>query len=219
MRSRPRAVFVSLVIAGGLVAASGCSSGDGGSATTEAAPTTVARATSGPSTSSPTVELPTTTVPGPPADAATLAAIHAAVDAGPADANCDLLDTRACYLPYPSNAYTVEDPTTKTGRRVAMAAAGLPANAKGVHIDPTEWNRNDGFSPNSSILTYVPGLDPTASKLPSWTDLGASLAADAPVRDHRRRDGQAGPPVRRARRRSGLRHRSLAHHPPGRRAR
>ena len=28
-----------------------------------------------------------------------------------------------------------------------------------MHIDPTEWNRNDGFSPGSLIVTYVPGLD------------------------------------------------------------
>jgi hypothetical protein len=29
----------------------------------------------------------------------------------------------------------------------------------GQAIDPTEWNRNDGFSPGSMVLTFVPNLD------------------------------------------------------------
>ena len=50
--------------------------------------------------------------------------------------------------------------------------------------DPTEWNRNDGFSPGSPILTYVPGLDLQRT----WgidgdqlSDLSLSLRSDAPI--------------------------------------
>ena len=105
-------------------------------------------------------------------------------------AECDPLDTRLCFLPYPSNFFTVPDDRTATGIRVNLPAAGAPVNAEGVPIDMSEWNRNDGFSPNTTILTHVPGLDAAASGLPSWTDLESSLGPDAPVVDRRsRHDG------------------------------
>jgi hypothetical protein len=94
---------------------------------------------------------------------------------------CDALDTGRCLLPFPSNAYTVEDGATDTGRRVALPAGALAANESGVAIDLTEWNRNDGFSPNTPVMALVPGLDADASNLPTWTDIGASLDPDAPV--------------------------------------
>ncbi|MEI7506984.1 MAG: hypothetical protein WCK23_09235, partial [Actinomycetes bacterium] len=92
---------------------------------------------------------------------------------------CEELDPSQCILPFPSNRYTVVDETTPTGRRVAIPAEGLLVNAKGIFIDPNEWNRNDGFSPNSSILTLIADLDAKASDLPKWTDLEGSLSNDA----------------------------------------
>ncbi|MCY7297690.1 MAG: hypothetical protein LH616_00570 [Ilumatobacteraceae bacterium] len=62
-----------------------------------------------------------------------------------------------------------------------MPVGALAANASGVDIDLTEWNRNDGFSPNTPLLAFLPGLDATASNLPTWTDIGASLAGNATV--------------------------------------
>jgi hypothetical protein len=76
---------------------------------------------------------------------------------------------------------TVVDDTSPTERRVAFPEQGLPTNSSGVAIDPAAWNAADGFSANSPILTWVAGLDPVASNLPSWSDLDASLASDAPV--------------------------------------
>jgi hypothetical protein len=96
-------------------------------------------------------------------------------------AGCDPLDPRLCYLPFPSDHYTVADETSTTGRRVALPQDGAPVNAEGTPLDVSELNRNDGFSPNTTILTHVPGLDAEKSRLSSWTDLGASLAVDAPV--------------------------------------
>ena len=57
----------------------------------------------------------------------------------------------------------------------------MPANHAGKHIDPTEWNRDDGFSPSSVGLTVVPNLDVAASKLPPQTDIAQSLAPGSPV--------------------------------------
>jgi hypothetical protein len=147
-----------------------CSDSDGNSEGTQAPDTTTA-----------TTDAPTTTTIPPPAeaDAATVAAVQAAVDAGPA--GCDPLDTTRCMLPFPSNAYTVADSATDTGLRVAFPAEGMPSNEAGVQVDPTEWNRNDGFSPNTPLLTYMAGLDAEASALPKWTDIGSSLADDATV--------------------------------------
>lgn len=122
---------------------------------------------------------PTTLPPLTPADAATVGAVETQLGSSPP--GCDPLDVRQCVLPFPSNATTVADDTSPTGRRVSFPAQGLPANSSGVAIDPTAWNRNDGFSANTPILTHVAGLDAAASKLPSWTDLAASLDEDAPV--------------------------------------
>ena len=120
----------------------------------------------------------TSTVPTP-ADAATTADVQKALDGAPA--GCDPLDTARCLLPFPSNAYTVADSASGTGLRVAFPADGMPANQIGVKVDPMEWNRNDGFSPNTPILAYLPGLDADASKLPKWTDIAASLKDVSPV--------------------------------------
>jgi len=91
---------------------------------------------------------------------------------------CEVLDTASCLLPFPSDAYTVRDITTGTGRRVAIPA-GLLANASGETLDTTQWNLNDGFSPSTPIIVHVPGLDPTKTKLPPEGDIESSLAPDS----------------------------------------
>lgn len=163
---------IAILSAALLVAA--CSDGGSSTATTEAAAETTV------TTAAPdTTVAPTTVPPAEEADSATLAEVQAALDAGPA--GCDPLDTGRCLLPFPSNAYTVADDSTDTGLRVALPADSLPANASGVGIDLSEWNRNDGFSPNTPIMALLPGLDAEASALPTWTDIGSSLADDATV--------------------------------------
>ena len=83
--------------------------------------------------------------------------VGAAAHADSPHASCDPLDAALCLLPFPNDLFTLADPDTDTGRRVAFDA--LPANAAGQPLDPTEWNRNDGFSPGSPVLTFVPELD------------------------------------------------------------
>jgi hypothetical protein len=72
---------------------------------------------------------------------------------------CDPIDPARCLLPFPNDFFTVADATTDTGLRVDLTVAAMPRNAAGRPIDPTEWNRNDGWSPGSPLLTLVPGLD------------------------------------------------------------
>ena len=94
---------------------------------------------------------------------------------------CDPLDERACLLPWPNDAFTVPDPSTPTGRRLAIHPEATPLNVDGTPIDVTDQNRADGFSPGSAVLALVPDLDVEASGITPSTDVGASLDDDAPI--------------------------------------
>ena len=48
-------------------------------------------------------------------------------------------------------------------------------------MDVTDQNRADGFSPASTILTFVPEVDLEVSGVAPSTDIGASLDEDAPI--------------------------------------
>ena len=158
-----------------LVATAACSGDDTASTTTAPATTAAPVATGAPTPETTAAPEPEVTEP----TAEQVAAVEALLS-GVAP-GCDPLDMRHCMLPFPSNHFLVDDPATDTGRRVAFPEGSAPANADGTRVELTEWNRNDGFSPNTPILTYVPGIDAEASNLPPWTDLEASLADETPV--------------------------------------
>jgi len=90
-----------------------------------------------------------------------------------------------CLFPWPSDHYTVSDPSTGTGRQVDLKQASMPANKKGIRVDPTELNRSDGFSPGVSIVTHVPGL--TSRKALNRTgavpvtDMNKAFKQDQPI--------------------------------------
>lgn len=71
---------------------------------------------------------------------------------------CDFLDTSVCLHPWPSDLYTRRADGTATGRRVNLDPRSMPENAAGEPVDPTDHNRNDGFSPGQAIVVKVPGL-------------------------------------------------------------
>ncbi len=101
--------------------------------------------------------------------------------AAPAASRCDPLDKRGCLLPWPSNAYTVLDARTDTGRRLDLKADDMPRNAKGARVSPAEFNRADGFSPGSTILTYVPGINLKRTGATPVTDLRRSQDRGQPI--------------------------------------
>ena len=94
---------------------------------------------------------------------------------------CEILDGSDCMLPWPSDAFTLADESSVTGRRINLNRASLPANRQDVRVDPAELNRNDGFSPSQMLLVHVPDLDPGQTGVPPITDLEQSLSADSPV--------------------------------------
>jgi hypothetical protein len=99
-------------------------------------------------------------------------------------AACDPIDPSACLHPFPNDFFTV-DAATPTGKRVALPQDGMPKNRAGKPIDVSDLNRADGFSPGSSIITKVPGLETLeafrASKLPPIDDPRQSLDKHSPV--------------------------------------
>lgn len=94
---------------------------------------------------------------------------------------CDATDTAHCLLPFPNDTFTKADASTATGLRVNLSPLAMPRNVANKPIDPTEWNRQDGWSPGSPLLTSVPGLDPARTGLAGVRDIGASMAQDAPI--------------------------------------
>ena len=98
---------------------------------------------------------------------------------------CDPVDPAHCFLPWPNDFFTVADASTDTGRRLALNPAVMPSNVAGVRVDPTEFNRNDGFSPGNLINVRVDGLDSPeafrASGLVPITDIGRYADRDQAV--------------------------------------
>jgi hypothetical protein len=79
--------------------------------------------------------------------------------------NCDFIadpGDALCMLPFPDDYYTVPDPTSATGRRVNFKTPGMPANVLGEHIEAEPYNASDGFSPGSTILVKIPGIETAA---------------------------------------------------------
>lgn len=106
--------------------------------------------------------------------------LSSAAPAGQAH-GCDPIATGNCLIPFPDDYYAVADRSSLTGERIALSTAMMPASKAGVHINPAEWDRLDGFSPGDPILTVLPGLDLTASHVAPITSIGASLDPDAPI--------------------------------------
>ena len=98
---------------------------------------------------------------------------------------CDFLDPAVCLYPWPNDHFTRADPSTATGRRLNLNLLSMPRNVEGKPIDPTEFNRNDGFSPGNLIVTKVPGLDTPEAFARTGavpiTDMGRTFDPDQPV--------------------------------------
>jgi hypothetical protein len=90
-----------------------------------------------------------------------------------------------CLFPWPSDHFTVADPSTGTGERVDLQPDSMPQNKNGVPVDPTELNRSDGFSPGVSIVTQIPGLTSrkalNRTRAVPVTDMNKAFKQDQPI--------------------------------------
>jgi hypothetical protein len=108
-----------------------------------------------------------------------LAVLAALVPAAPAAANgCDPIDPSRCLYPWPNDYFRKHD-------HLALTPSMMPANAAGKPIDPSDYNRSDGFSPGALIVTKVPGLDTPEAFARTGavpiTDLARSFDRDQPI--------------------------------------
>ena len=120
---------------------------------------------------------------GPPIDTTPVES-----DEGPVEVPiraCDFLDPSECLYPFPNDRYTAADASSTTGRRVNFNALAMPRNIAQKPADTAELNRNDGFSPGSSIILKIPGLDTPAAfaktGLVPQTDIARYADADQPA--------------------------------------
>ena len=94
---------------------------------------------------------------------------------------CDFLDRHYCTFPWPNDWFTKADATSRTGRRINLNLLSMPRNVAGKPLDPTEWNRNDGFSPGQAGLVMVDGLSVAKTGIVPITNIADSFRADQPV--------------------------------------
>ncbi|MDQ3036158.1 MAG: hypothetical protein M3Y87_27405 [Myxococcota bacterium] len=81
-------------------------------------------------------------------------------DRTPLTRACDELDPTRCLLPWPSNAFTVADPSTPTGLRLQVDMSSLSRTDDGRVL-----SRADGFSRVSTVIAGFPvRLDPASAE-------------------------------------------------------
>ncbi|HEU4734629.1 MAG TPA: hypothetical protein VFT22_42350 [Kofleriaceae bacterium] len=98
----------------------------------------------------------------------------------PIEPACNPLGAGHCMTPWPSSAFEVDDPSSATGRRLAIPEGTLPASTQGVAIDPAGWNVADGFSPAAPIvMAWKGGVSP--EDLPPNDNFDLSLTAESPT--------------------------------------
>jgi hypothetical protein len=111
------------------------------------------------------------------AAAVAVAVLAAAAPAGAAP-GCDPIDPSRCLYPWPNDYFR------KDGQ-LALTADMMPRNAAGTPIEPSDYNRSDGFSPGAPIVTKAPGLDTPAAMertgVVPVTDLARSFDRKQPV--------------------------------------
>lgn len=90
---------------------------------------------------------------------------RAADERRPRTAACDDLDELRCLLPWPSNAFTVADPTTPTGLRLSVEKSSLVQ----TEDDPEVLRRADGFS---RVTPLVVGFEGTLAPATAYGDAG-----------------------------------------------
>ena len=98
---------------------------------------------------------------------------------------CDPLDPTVCMQPWPNDYFTKADASTDTGRRLDLHSDQMPSNTSGTPVDPTDFNRADGFSPGNLITLKIPQVSTQTAfdntGFVSIIDPGAYADADQPA--------------------------------------
>jgi len=96
------------------------------------------------------------------------------------DAHCDNTNGRVCLLPWPSDRWLADGADTVTGYGMALESDAIPTPVTGAAFDTTPFERLDGFSPSTQIITlFAEPVDVTG--LAGVDDIGRSLDEDHPT--------------------------------------
>lgn len=94
--------------------------------------------------------------------------------------DCDPMVPTRCGLPFPSDVYLADDPSTVTGKRVHFGATTLPVMKLPDERIPREtFSKNDGWSAGLAPITHLPGA--TITGLPTQDTIATSLEAESPT--------------------------------------
>ena len=99
------------------------------------------------------------------------------------DEACEGLNPYYCLLPWPSDRWLAEDPSTETGFRLSYSSTAVPLNKDGEEFDVSPYAFRDGYSPASQILTLF-STDVDVASTPNLAVEGSwylSLAAESPT--------------------------------------
>src|SRR5688500_12193917 len=101
-------------------------------------------------------------------------ALAAPAEAGGADP-CDPTDPAPCLFPWPHGHFMERG-------HLALRDSMMPRNKDGVPVAAGDYNDSDGFSPGSTVVTKVPGLDTPEAFIRTGavpiTDIGRSFDRD-----------------------------------------
>jgi hypothetical protein len=111
-------------------------------------------------------------------------AASAGLSSGPAN-GCQPFSGDPCLFPFPNDLFTKHDSSSATGRRVHLPQDAMPTNTDDAQMSTAPYDVADGFSPGSSIIVRVPGLDNPAALdetgAAPLTDIGQSLHPGEPI--------------------------------------
>jgi hypothetical protein len=96
----------------------------------------------------------------------------------PQEGACDNLNPLHCLLPWPSDRYLVDDPSTVTGYRLEYDEAAVPLGEGATGFDVSPYARLDGMSPASQLMTLFP-IPPDLNEAPFHDSIERSLDVDA----------------------------------------
>jgi hypothetical protein len=89
---------------------------------------------------------------------------------------CDNTNPIHCMLPFPSDAFLVDDKSTNTGKRIFYSQNTIPGSGSVSPIELPILNQMDGASPNTQIMTAF-SVEPDVSDLAGQYSIEKSLEA------------------------------------------
>lgn len=98
----------------------------------------------------------------------------------PNEAGCDSLNPHHCMLPFPSDAYLVEDGSTQTGFRVNIPSGIIPASGSTDPVEIPRINQIDGMSTATQIMTTFDSV-PDLADVAYQYNIERSLELDHPT--------------------------------------